>query len=103
MPIETCEHCGRDTHWIWEEAFEKFGFNDGDGPIETLQVSDCLTDAGYQVKDIQWGIHNKVICSIVDQYGKELMADETVTYGYDCPRSYLPSAIIKLLDEALPA
>lgn len=52
MPVTTCETCGGDYHWQWEEAFDKFGFNDGDGQVETWQVADVLSKAGYEC-DVQ--------------------------------------------------
>lgn len=35
MPLIECDSCGGDLYWRWEEAFDKFGFNDGDGQVKT--------------------------------------------------------------------
>jgi hypothetical protein len=104
MPIDTCECCGGEIAWSWDEAFDKFGFNDGDGQIMTYVVRDVLTDAGYQVADTHWGLHNVVIVSIVCPTRGELMPPEGGKHrlGYDDPRSYLPEDVVELLDEALP-
>lgn len=85
------------TTWSWEEAFDKFGFEDGDGLVMTHVVVAVLTDAGYNVTAEPWGMHNVVIISITATGGAELIPS-TANLGYDEPRDYLPEAIIKLLD-----
>lgn len=102
MPIIECHTCGNTVEWQWEEAFDKFGFNDGDGLVRTSSVQESLENHSYKVKAEQWGLHNEIIVSIIDPQGKELLADDSVRYGYDCPRTYLPTEVIELLDEALP-
>jgi len=103
MPITSCDTCNGDYCWSWTEAFEKFGFNDGDGQVETWQVEAVLADAGYDVTVEGWGLHNTVITSIKRE-DKELIPhdDPSVTFGYDDPRSYLPEPIVDLLDCELP-
>ena len=103
MPIDECHVCGGVYQWRWTEAFEKFGFDDGDGQIETHQVQEVLEAAGYDVNADTWGWHNYVINSI-KQGDAELMPgeDPSVTVGYDDPRTYLPDKIVDLLDEKLP-
>lgn len=83
--------------WSWEEAFDKFGFGDGDGVVMTHVVENVLTDAGYTVIAQAWGMHNIVIESIKDASGTELIPSD-IHHGYDNPREYLPQAIIQLLD-----
>lgn len=102
MPITECYHCGNNYHWNWTEAFDKFGFGDGDGQIQTPEVEDVLLEAGYEVKCQEWGLHNLIIISIKKD-GKELIPhdDPEVTFGYDDPHDYLPQCIVKLLDEKL--
>jgi hypothetical protein len=102
MPTTECDTCGGTLHWKWEEAFDKFGFLDGDGQVETWQVENVLTQAGYSVAVQDWGLHNTVIASIKAD-GKELIPhdDPDIQFGYDDPRSYLPGAIIELLDREL--
>jgi len=101
MSKTICKTCGAELHWRWEEAFDKFGFDDGDGQVETETVVDILEAAGYRCVSHVWGLHNTVIVSIKDRDGEELIP-ETVTVGYDEPRDYLPSEIVGLLDQALP-
>ena len=103
MPQSECECCGGTYLWVWEEAFDKFGFNDGDGQVETETVANVLREAGYRVETVVWGIHNRIILSI-KRDDVEQMPDRTlVAIGYDNPRGYLPKAIIELLDARLPA
>tara|TARA_R110002049_G_scaffold285233_1_gene466038 strand:- start:9062 stop:9373 length:312 start_codon:yes stop_codon:yes gene_type:complete len=85
--------------WEWEEAFDKFGFNDGDDPVQTGLVADALELAGYAVEVTPWGIHNTVITSI-SKGGIELMPVGANGHriGYDNPRTYLPEELVKLLD-----
>lgn len=92
----TCESCGACHEWTWEEAFDKFGFGDGDGLVMTGSVAGVLTDAGYVVKSQKWGLHNVVITSIKLDGVEQI--PEGATIGYDDPRSYLPAAIVALLD-----
>jgi len=89
-------------YWKWEEAFDKFGFDDGDGLVQTHVVEDVLIAYGYEVDTQMWGCHNTIIISITED-GKEFMPDENsdVCVGYDCPREYLPKEIIKILDDEI--
>ena len=103
MPVSQCECCGGTCSWSWTEAFEKFGFNDGDGQVETWNVEAVLTESGYDVTVTGWGMHNTVITSIRKD-GTEFIPqnDPDVTFGYDDPRGYLPAEIVRLLDQELP-
>jgi hypothetical protein len=49
MPQANCPTCNTDHDWSWDEAFNKFGFGDGDGLVMTNQVADALRAAGYTV------------------------------------------------------
>jgi hypothetical protein len=101
MPLTTCDTCGSDAYrWSWTEAFDKFGFNDGDGQVETWQVEAVLVQAGYDVEVQTWGLHNTVIVSI-KRDGKDCIPDG-ISFGYDDPRGYLPAEIVDLLDRHLP-
>jgi hypothetical protein len=103
MPQSECDYCRGTYDWSWTEAFEKFGFGDGDAQVETWQVEAVLADAGYEVTVQGWGMHNTVITSIRKD-GTEFIPqnDPDVRFGYDDPRGYLPSVIVELLDKALP-
>ncbi|GAB5552870.1 MAG: hypothetical protein Sapg2KO_24610 [Saprospiraceae bacterium] len=102
MIKDYCECCGGVYEWGWEDAFNKFGFSDGNGNVNTYVIEEILTDAGYCAEAKGWGIHNVVIFSIKEN-GKELMPDEkaSFTVGYDDPREYLPKRIIELLDKEI--
>ncbi len=91
MPVSECHCCGGEYRWKWEEAFEKFGFGDGDGQIETGTVEAVLTAAGYEVESDTWGIHNVVIRSIRKD-GRDLMPvdDSKFVVGYDDPGPTCP-------------
>jgi len=99
MSITICQTCGGTYHWGWEDAFDKFGFNDGDGQVMTDTVIETLSEAGYVATAEPWGIHNIVITSI-KRDGVELIRPD-VDLGYADPRSYLPTDVILLLDEKL--
>lgn len=101
MATSDCRICGGTYHWFWEEAFDKFGFGDGKGQVETEQVRDFLVMAGCVVELHSWESHNTVIRSIVRD-GIELIP-ETASVGYDDPRKYLPRDIVRMLDGAFPS
>lgn len=101
MPISQCECCGSDYTWSWEEAFDKFGFNDGDSQIETETVANVLRDAGYETATEGWGLHNIVIVSIRRDDVELIPNHEVVHFGYASPRNYLPAEVVELLDREL--
>ena len=102
MPISECDNCGGCYHWNWEEAFDKFGFNDGDGQVETWAVASILEEAGYTTEVNDWSMHNTVIVSI-KKGTLELVPhdDPAFSFGYDNPRKYLPRIVVDLLDHKL--
>jgi hypothetical protein len=102
MPKTCCYACGSDVDWTWEEAFDKFGFSDGDATIMTEDVADVLRTAGYDVNVEPWGLHNVVIGSIRKGAIEQIPFDR-IRFGYDDARTYLPAEIIRLLDAKLPA
>ena len=97
MSITRCKHCGHEHDWRWTEAFEKFGFDDGDGLVMTETVVNVLAAAGYAVSSFMWGMHNTIISSI--RRGRTELIPKGTKVGYDDPRQYLPTEIIALLDE----
>ena len=86
--------------WAWEEAFDKFGFGDGDGLVMTWDVAAALEHAGYTVECDEWGMHNTVIVSIKKD-DKELIS-KSADLAYDDPRQNLPADIVQLLDNQFP-
>lgn len=99
MSFSTCPKCFSTIDWSWEEAFDKFGFGDGDSLVMTDHVADALREHGYVVTTHEWGSHNTIITSIVGKRGKELIP-ATANVGYDDPRKYLPARIRRMLDKA---
>ena len=97
MSTTRCSACGHEHDWNWTEAFDKFGFDDGDGLVMTETVVSVLSAAGYTVSFYKWGLHNSIICSIARD-GTELIPEGT-KFGYDDPRDYLAPEIIGLLDD----
>lgn len=100
MSTTTCPRCSARHWWSWEEAFDKFGFDDGDSLVMTPAVVAALKAAGYEAKSERWGCHNEVIVSILKD-GIEQIPDDA-PLGYGEPREYLPTSIVDILDEALP-
>ena len=91
-----CQSCAALHEWTWAEAFDKFGFGDGDGLVMTSAVADILIAAGYAVEIAHWGLHNVIITSIKRDGVEQIPAGTKI--GYDDPRSYLPADIAILLD-----
>lgn len=98
---DTCPTCGAPVAWGWEEAFDKFGFDDGDGLVMTFAVAAVLIKAGYEVTHHTWGMHNDVISELLRD-GVSLIPEDA-NLGYDDPREYLPDEIFALLDRELPS
>lgn len=99
MPKSNCPICGAVHQWRWEEAFDKFGFGDGNGDVQTATVVSVLRQAGYLAVSNRWGLHNDVIDTISKSGFPQIPS--TARLGYDDPRQYLPKAIVALLDERL--
>lgn len=100
MSFTTCTTCGNRYEWSWEEAFDKFGFEDGDGLVMTDHVADFLRSTGLSVTVQQYGFHNLVITDI-ERDGQSLIP-ETAQRGYDDPRDYLPGDLVDDLDRRFP-
>ena len=82
----------------WSNAFYKFGYDDGDGVVETPIIAAILESEGYQVKYRRWSPHNTIIYSITYD-GQELMPlhSSQCRIGYDDPRDYLPVSVLHIL------
>tara|TARA_S200002703_G_C3691366_1_gene212318 strand:+ start:105 stop:494 length:390 start_codon:yes stop_codon:yes gene_type:complete len=110
--------------WQWEEAFDKFGFGDGDGWNGTHEVEGELESLGYEVETDSWGCHNYMIMDIkkdgksilfkdienrsledwlpeVEQRIKDRGAtrEDVEPLGYEPARNFLPQDIIDHLDK----
>ncbi len=79
--------------WEGEEAFDKFGFGDGDSWNGTHLVEDALEEQGCWVDANTWGMHNYMIDSI--QRGEERWEVD----GYKSPREVLPPDLVAFLDQ----
>lgn len=88
--------------WSWEEAFSKFGFEDGDGWNGTSLVSDFIESLGYSTECENWGMHNYLIVKLFMPDSTEVLCplDEMGKgWGYREPRGYLPQTLVRALDE----
>ena len=87
--------------WIWEEAFQRYGFNDGNNS-ETWRVMEALEGEGY-VGDEVSGVHNTYICGLRKETG-EVWNDGLCEDVNDSAqlRASLPSEVVALLDRAFP-
>lgn len=90
--------------WEWDEAFDKFGFSDGDGLVMTDEVAAVLRRHGYNCVIDTWGMHNTVIWKITK--GDEVVFDSDnvgeYEFGYDSARLFLPEEIVAILDNEFP-
>lgn len=86
-------------YFDWREAFDKFGFDDGDGWNGTDLVSDFI-EKEFKVKTEcdGWGCHNYMIMSVKDKDDKELIPEENFSHGYDEPDVWMPKAWVEALD-----
>ena len=96
MTYTICPSCGMKHEWSWEDAFDKFGFGDGDGLVMTEVVADSLRGEGYDVEVQPWGMHDVVITAVSRDSVPLIPA--TACIGYDDPRLYLPPDLVALLD-----
>jgi|688.fasta_scaffold119457_2 hypothetical protein len=98
------------VNWTWEEAFDKFGFGDGDGLNMTDDVASAIAGRfpNLDVTTETWGIHNYIIFAITEKRNKKSVykpcPDEGAEWsiGYDEPRKYLPDNIVRFLDRTFP-
>ena len=81
------------VHWCWEEAFSKFGFDDGDGLNMTDVVQEFLESLGWKVKAVTYGVHNYAIIEV--QKDTMLLKFN----GYINPRVALPKEVIDALNK----
>ncbi|MBT3011750.1 MAG: hypothetical protein KME41_08505 [Candidatus Thiodiazotropha sp. (ex Lucina pensylvanica)] len=96
-----CPTCGNRYHW--HHAFAKFGYDDGDGDIQTPEIASILEDDGYNVTYASYGPHNTIITSIrKDRTEYMPLSDPQILIGYDDPTTYLPQHIQNLLNDKLP-
>jgi len=98
MPRQVID--AQEIYWEWEEAFDKFGFDDGNGWNGTDIVADFIQIFGYETKRQQWGLHNYFITDLLVRCGPIQISiiPEKVEVGYDNPRDWLPRRLIEDLE-----
>ena len=102
MVQNKCAYCGNCFHWL--EAFAKFGYDDGDGQVQTQVIAKILEDFGYKVKYSRWRPHNTIIFLIVKDGIEDMPLRNTqFLIGYDDPESCLPKSIQEILNRELPS
>ena len=93
--------CCEPIEWQLNEAFEKFGFSDGNSNrCYTGDVAEVIERLGYEVECDGWGMHNYVIIEIKRIEGEEIIYDELHLGGYDHDRTFantLPQDICQAL------
>lgn len=86
--------------WSWDEAFDKFGFGDGDGLNFTSDVVAFLETLGYEC-ECSGGMHNWMIDSVTKE-GQTTEFGGSTEKDEDNPRKLLPTAVVKALDINFP-
>ena len=84
--------------WTWEEAFDKFGFDDGDGWNGTHLVVDAIESLGYEVVPDSWGCHNYMIFDIKKD-GKSILFSEDKEHGHNLD-DWLPEVEQRIKDRS---
>lgn len=82
--------------WHWEEAFEKFGFGDGDSWNGTHEVEGEIESLGYTCETDSWRCHNHMIFDIKKD-GKSILFPEKNDIGMDLD-DWLPEVAQRIKD-----
>lgn len=82
--------------WQWEEAFDKFGFGDGDRWNGTHEVVGEIESLGYECETEHWGCHNYMIFDIKKD-GKSILFPERNDTGVDLD-DWLPEVEQRIKD-----
>ena len=83
MVYSKCVVCLGTYYWSWQQAFFKFGFDDGDGQVETYTVVSVLMKAGYPKQIATTAslfILINSISGILGQLTKENVINEILNY-----------------------
>ena len=78
--------------WTWEEVFDRYGFDDGNGWNGTNIVAEDLKEVEYECECTS-GSHNYYICSL--KRGSQIIEG-------DDPREFLPREVVRFLDQRFP-
>lgn len=79
--------------WDWRDAFDKFGFGDGDSWNGTGYVREFLEGLGWTLNEAQYGAHNWMIFKMTK--GDVVIEAD----GYKQPEEFLPQELIDALDK----
>ena len=84
--------------WSWREAFDKFGFQDGDGWNGTDIVADYIEETFNVVTQRDsWGCHNYLILDVLCKNGVSQIPNN-FTVGYDEPDQWMHPSWVTNLD-----
>ena len=86
-------------NWSWMEAFDKFGFGDGDGWNGTDLVQDELENLGYEVECDTIGIHNWAIVRLKRGDFDHEFLGYPLENDDDNPVKVLPADVLKALND----
>lgn len=86
-----------ETIWYWDEAFNKFGFGDGDGLNFTDDVAMFIHRLGYECVCETWGMHNYMIMDIKKD-GISIIPED-VNVGYDDPKCWMHKDLYEALEK----
>jgi hypothetical protein len=103
--MDHCPHCWNPINWC--ESFAKYGHDDGDDCVHTLEVARALRRAGYYVK-VQTAddtLHNPIVLEVGEEGEpgelKQFFADDIpagTVAGMSNPREVLPPDVVAMLD-----
>ena len=77
--------------WTWEDAFQNYGFNDGNDWCRTFVVVEALEELGYKC-ETSYGSHNNYICTLTKD-------TTSIEVGEDNLRRSLPRDAVTFLDQ----
>ena len=83
--------------WDWTEAFQKYGFGDGEDTVHTQEVVEFLESLGYQCEPVG-GMHNYFMYNL-ERGDTEWHPPDDFDHN---PREWLPPDLVALLDAKFP-
>ena len=83
--------------WEWQEAFQKGGFDDGDGYVQTQRVVNVLEELGYTCV-LASGMHNTHVVALRRKGESDVEVDDERPVRWQ-----LPSEVVTALDREFSA